>query len=85
MIVMQAGPPSALMFDAPTVGLSCGTHSTLAEQRVNATDDYGNKTSASFEVTACPVGLDSCPAFILPFLSCVSHASSTHIQHVVAA
>ena len=41
------------MFDAPAVGLSCGTNSTLAEQRVIATDDYGNKTSASFEVTLC--------------------------------
>jgi hypothetical protein len=50
-MMLEAGPPSSLMFDAPTVGLNCGTHSTLRELRVNATDEYGNKTTASFEVT----------------------------------
>lgn len=48
-IMLEAGPPSCLMFDAPNV-LNCGTRSALGELRVRATDDYGNKASASFEV-----------------------------------
>lgn len=52
-IVLEAGPPSCIMFDTPNV-LNCGTHSALGELRVKATDDYGNKASASFEVRPLP-------------------------------
>lgn len=52
-IVLEAGPPSCIMFDTPNV-LNCGTHSSLGELRIKATDDYGNKASASFEVLCCP-------------------------------
>lgn len=48
-IMLEAGPPSCIMFDAPNL-LSCGTNSTLGELRVKATDEYGNKAVASFEV-----------------------------------
>ena len=49
-IVLEAGPPSCIMFDAPSI-LNCGTHSALGELRVKATDNYGNKAGGSFEVT----------------------------------
>ena len=39
------------MFDAPNL-LSCGTNSALGELRIKASDDYGNKSTASFEVPA---------------------------------
>lgn len=71
-MMLEAGPPSSLMFDAPTVGLNCGTHSTLRELRVNATDEYGNKTTASFEVTLLSpfkisTNLFSCRSMPIPF------------------
>ena len=68
--MLEAGPPSCIMFDAPNV-LNCGTHSALGELRVRATDDYGNKASASFEVNLyCPTDPPVFVSLIRP--SCLS-------------
>ena len=49
-VLLEAGPPSCLMFDAPSL-LDCGMRSTLSELRIKATDEYGNPAQASFEVS----------------------------------
>lgn len=50
-VVLEAGLPSCLMFDAPNK-LDCGMRSVLGQLRVKATDNFGNLTPANFEVDA---------------------------------